>query len=116
MPNKSFKERRNFIRARRVLSIEYKLVRRGKKSLKGPWHLSITQDMSLGGIAFFTSEQYKTNDILEVNVVMSGILDIFKGLGKIVRVEERVSKSCYLVAIQFIPKKNKNRPARKYIP
>ncbi|MBF0384560.1 MAG: PilZ domain-containing protein [Candidatus Omnitrophica bacterium] len=109
-----FSERRSFIRAKRVLSIEYRLVKRGSKKMNEKWHLSITQDMSLGGIAFFTSEKYKKNDVLEVNVVMSGILDVFKGFGKVVRAEEKDPDKAYLIALQFIPQTPKKRPAKTY--
>jgi hypothetical protein len=110
----SVKERRIHIRAKRVLSIEFRLVSPKRKNMDTQWHLSTTQDMSLGGIAFFSDVEYRVGDVLEVRVVMSGILDIFKGLVKIVRVEQRSAHSYFLVAVKFVT--SKSRSARRIIP
>ena len=36
---------------------------------------------------------------------MSGVLDIFKGYGKVVRVERKESAAFYLIAVKFIENK-----------
>jgi c-di-GMP-binding flagellar brake protein YcgR len=111
MMKTSGRERRIHLRAKRVLSIEFRLSSPKRKNADTTWHLSTTQDMSLGGIAFFSDVEFRVADILEVRVVMSGILDVFKGLVKIVRVEQRSAHSYYLVAVKFV--NVKSRSARR---
>ena len=100
-------ERRNWVRAKRVLSIEFRRVSKNKSYIDDAWHLSTTQDMSIGGVSFYTDCEYRKNDILEIRIVMSGILDIFKGFGKVVRVEKRKTGAYYLIAIALIHKDTK---------
>ena len=109
-------ERRNWIRAKRVLSIEYRLNKSSRKRFDTDWHLSTTQDMSLGGLAFYTDKEYKVGDIIELHVVMSGILDIFNGYGKVIRVEKKRSGTYFLVAVKFVSNKLIHRKAKSYKP
>ena len=109
-------ERRNWIRARRILSIEYRLKKNSRKPFDVDWHLSTTQDMSLGGLTFYTDQEYKTGDTLELHVVMSGILDIFNGYGKIIRMEKKRSGTYFLVAVKFINDRLTYRKAKSYKP
>lgn len=109
-------ERRHSVRAKRVLSIEFRLNKSSRKTANTEWHLSTTQDMSLGGLAFYTDIEYKEGDILELHVVMSGILDIFNGYGKIVRIDKKRSGSYYLVAVKFLTNKLNRRNAKSYQP
>lgn len=105
MIGQNVKERRQFVRAKRVLAIEY---RRADKSRKASaWHLSTTEDMSLGGIKFYSEIELRSGDMLEIRVVMSGVLDIFKGLVKVVRVEKKASSSYFVTAAQFIKSSRK---------
>lgn len=103
-------ERRRAIRAKRVLSIQHRSVKGTARAGKGSWHLSTTYDMSISGLAFLSDVPYRANDILEIHVVMSGILDIFKGLAQVVRVQKRETGVFYFVAIKFIESKP---PARR---
>ena len=107
-------ERRVFIRAKRVLSIEYHLIKPSRLHIDKNWHLSTTQDMSLGGLTFFTDIEYRPGDILEVRVVMSGVLDIFKGLCRVIRVEKKKTGAYFLIAVQFINPRAKSRSAKHY--
>lgn len=111
---KGVAERRSAIRAKRVLSIQFRLLQTSRKGATTEWHLSTTYDMSLGGIAFYTDQEFRTGDILEVEVVMSGILDIYKGLGRVVRVERKRGAAHYLTAIKLVSKKE-SRQAKSYI-
>ena len=107
-------ERRKHIRAKRVLSVEYKLKKSTRKGANKETHLSTTEDMSIGGISFYTDQSFSSGDILDVHVVMSGVLDIFEGPAKVVRCEQRKAGSLYLVAVKFIkPATRKRRPAVK---
>ena len=107
-------ERRGFIRAKRVLSIEYHLVKSARRRIDPSWRLSTTQDMSLGGLTFFTDVEFRPGDILGVKVVMSGVLDIFKGPCRVVRVEKKRTGAYFLTAVQFMNTRQKSRSARSY--
>lgn len=106
-------EQRQWVRAKRILSVQHRLSHLQKKSGELPWRLSTTYDMSLGGLAFFSDIEYKTNDIIEIHVVMSGILDIFKGFGKVVRVQKKKTGAYFLVAVKFL-ESPKKRNAKSY--
>ena len=108
-------ERRNFVRAKRVLSIEYHVVHSSRKPVDKTWHLSTTEDMSLGGVSFYSDQEIRHKDVLEIRVVMSGVLDIFKGLAKVVRVERKRSGQYSFVAVQIIGEKGKRRQAKSYL-
>lgn len=99
-------ERRRAIRARRVLSIQFRLIKsRGRAVADSHWHLSTTQDMSAVGISFLSEVPFRLTDVLELHMVLSGVIDIYKGSGKVVRVEEKVPGRSYLVAVQFTENK-----------
>ena len=113
MVKQSVAERRRWIRAKRILSIQFRLI---KPNLNNAWQLSTTQDMSVGGLSFYTDQEYHPNNILELKVVMSGVLDIFSGYAKVVRAERKRTGVYYLVAVKFVETKDKGRSAKSYIP
>ena len=109
-------ERRVWARAKRVLSVQVRLVKSKRKNFDSSWHLTTTYDMSLGGIAFYSDREYSTGEILEVHVIMSGVLEIFKGLVEVVRVQRKELASHYLVAVKLLDPKTKPsslRPAKR---
>ncbi len=107
-------ERRSSVRVKRVLSIRHRLHKRAGKTFREPWYLSTTEDMSYNGILFSSSALYQVDDILEVEVVMSGVLDIFKGYGQVVRVEKNSSGTLYDTAVRLIDlKKTSPKPAAR---
>jgi len=114
MVNIDWSERRSFVRAKRVLSIEYHLIKSARRKVDPAWHLSTTQDMSLGGLTFFTDVEFRPGDILEVKVVMSGVLDIFKGPCRVVRVDKKRTGAYFLTAVQFLNTRLKSRSAKTY--
>ncbi len=101
-----FAERRQAVRTKRILSIQFRLYqsRSGKKE-DAQWHISTTHDMSAVGLSFVSDAPYQVGDILELNMVLSGVLDIYKGFGKVVRVEERVAGLIFLIAVKFVEEK-----------
>lgn len=109
------KERRQFIRAKRVLSIQFSLHKSNRKNVDKTAHLSTTHDMSVGGLTFYTDQEFKTGDVLNVHVMMSGMLDIFKGKGRVKRVERRRNAAHYLVAIQFLDNPPQKRSAKRHV-
>ena len=114
MVKQSMSEKRQALRAKRILSIQYRIVKTRVRKADKRWHLSTTHDMSFLGLAFFSDIPLHVDDVIELNVVMSGILDIFKGHGKVVRVEKKITAAFFLVAIKFveykkIPRKKASR-------
>ena len=109
MVKESTEERRQWLRAKRVVNIEFRLIKRRGKNISGPWFLSTTEDMSIRGIAFYTNQEYQIGDILEIRVTMSGILEILKGYGKITRVEHRKTGAFFLMAIKMLGKDLKEK-------
>ena len=102
-------ERRRSIRAQRILSIRHRLHRRGNQTFDLPWYVSLTENMSVNGVLFNSAAFYQKDDILEVEVVLSGVLDIFRGYGRVVRVDKKESGVVYAVALTLIDLKNKGK-------
>ena len=100
------KERRRHIRARRDMTIEHRLYKRNGKIFETNWQISKTKNMSLSGILFSSEFPYLVGDTLEVRVVVSGVLDIFNGFAKVVRIEKKNSKFID-AAIAFIDERNR---------
>ena len=104
-------DRRQGSRAARILSIRHRLYKREQKlsNQKDPWYLSATENMSYNGILFSSTAPYRVGDIVEIEVVMSAVLDIFKGYGKVVRVDKKPSGVVYQIAVQLTDLKNKQQ-------
>ena len=100
----NYENRRRWVRAKRVLSMEVRLVKTKRPHPDRSWYLTTTQDMSLGGLSFYTDREYRIEETIELRVIMSGVLDIFKGLAEIVRIEKKETGVHSLVAIKFIDK------------
>lgn len=97
-----FIERRQAVRSRRILSIQFRLIKsKTKRRQDTEWHISTTHDMSATGLSFISDVAYQMGDILELNMVLSGVIDIYKGFGKVVRLEEKTPGLVYLIAVKF---------------
>ena len=103
------KDRRIAIRAKRILSIQYRLHKSQIKNADRSWHLSTTHDMSALGLSFLSEAPFFVDDILEMQVIMSGVLDIFKGYGQVVRIERKETGVFYFIAVRFIDLKSPTR-------
>ena len=124
MIKNSIDDRRRAVRVQRILSIRHRLHKRKGQVIDSPWYISITENMSVTGILFNSAAPYRVDDIIELEVVLSGVLDIFKGYGKIVRVDKKRSGAIYSIAVMLIDLKNKgkrftaiakeNKPLRKF--
>jgi len=102
MVKQNIEERRRWIRARRVLSIQHRLYKsKGRKS-DTKWQLSMTEDMSLGGLAFQVDQDYHIGDVLEMKVVMSGVLDIFTGYAEVVRVQRNKNAAAASLGVKYL--------------
>ncbi len=114
MVKKTGAERREHTRAKRVLSVEFKLEKSRRKNADKNAYLSTTEDMSLGGISFYTDHEYSVGDTLHIHVVMSGVLDIFEGLARVVRADRKSGTSLYRIAVKFIKATSRKRAAKKF--
>jgi len=107
----SFEERRDSVRAKRIITVRHQLVKHNNRKVKSAWQLATTKDMSLSGLLFVSAVPYHLGDILELQVVMSGVLDIFNGFGKVMRAS-RNKAGYYQVGVKFVDLKSKRRPAK----
>ncbi len=69
--------------------------------------------MSITGLLFLSDVSYRIGDTVEISVVISGVIDIVKGLAQVVRVIENGDTS-YDIAVRFLIDKPKKRAARKH--
>src|SRR3989338_3274405 len=110
-----FTDRRDSVRVRRIVTVRHSLSKRGGKKRDDIWQLSTTQDMSYSGLLFASALPYKANDVVELQVVMSGVLFLFNGYGRVVRVQEQ--KSGYFhVAVKYVDLKARRRDAKSLRP
>jgi len=105
------------------MSVQHRLFKRNGKKINDSWHLSATQDMCASGLLFGSDFQYLADDTVELRVVMCGALDIFNGLGRVVRVDKKSLGAFCLVAVclessaktKNLGKKKITRRAASYI-
>lgn len=109
MVKQSIEEKRRWVRAERILCIEFRLTESKRRNSDKSWGLSMTKDMSARGIAFYTEREFVIGDLLEVRVTMSGILDILKGFARVVRVERKTMGAFYLVGVEIFDREVKPR-------
>ncbi|OGX05853.1 MAG: hypothetical protein A2Z88_01120 [Omnitrophica WOR_2 bacterium GWA2_47_8] len=109
MVNRVAEDRRQAVRAKRILSIQYRLVESKHRKPEKDWHLSTTQDMSVLGLSFLSDAAYAIGDCIELKVIMSGVLDIYNGLAKVVRAERKKGAAYYLMGVKFVSDKAKPR-------
>jgi hypothetical protein len=102
MVKQILEDRRSAIRAQRILSIQYRVVDTKTRGADRHWHLSTTHDMSATGLSFLSDIVYGIDDTLELHVVMSGVLDVFKGYGQVVRIDKKDTGSFCFVAVKFV--------------
>ena len=104
-------DRRGSVRAKRILSIRHRLYKRQDKVYNEPWYLSTTENMSAHGVLFVSAAKYEVGDIVDLHIVMSGILDIFRGYGEVVRAEKKATAAFYRIAVKYTglkPKKERS--------
>ncbi|MBI3602709.1 MAG: PilZ domain-containing protein [Candidatus Omnitrophica bacterium] len=109
-----FEEHRDSVRAKRMITVRHHLVKHKGRNLDSPWQVSVTEDMSLSGLLFVSAIAYQPGDWLELQVVMSGVLDIFKGYGEVVRSVRRKGGH-YQVAVKYVDLKLKSRPVKSFL-
>ena len=108
-----YDERRDSIRAKRIITVRHRLVQHKEKKLDSDslWQLSMTENMSLSGALFASAVSYSIDDIIELQVVMSGVLEIFNGYAKVMRVVKQKGGH-YNVGVKYVELKIKKRAAK----
>jgi len=116
MQNKhlSFEERRDSIRAKRIITVRHRLVKHNNRKVNSMWQLATTENMSLSGLLFVSALSYHAGDIVELQVVMSGVLDIFNGYGKVVR-SSRNKGGYFQIGVKYVELKMKRRAAKSLL-
>lgn len=106
-------ERRDSIRAKRIITVRHRLVLHNDKSQSPDalWQLSTTENMSLSGALFSSANVYTVGDVIELQVVMSGVLEIFNGYAKVMRVVRQKGGHAQ-VGVKYVDLKVKKRPAK----
>ncbi len=110
----SFEERRDSVRAKRIITVRHRLVKHRGRKVDSMWQLATTENMSLSGLLFVSALAYHPADIIELQVVMSGVLDIFNGYGKVIRAARNKGGN-YHVAVKYVDLKIKTRPAKSIL-
>ena len=113
MPRKqnSFEERRDSVRAKRIITVRHRLIRHNGRKVDSMWQLATTENMSLSGLLFVSALVYHPGDVIELQVVMSGVLDIFNGFGKVIRAS-RNRGGYYQVGVKYVDLKIRRRAAK----
>ena len=112
--HQSLEERRDSVRAKRIITVRHRLAQRNGKKTDTMWQLSATENMSLSGLLFVSALAYHVGDVVELQVVMSGVLDIFNGYGKVIRAL-RNKGGYYHVGVKYVSLKAKKRPAKSIL-
>jgi len=107
----SFEERRDSIRAKRIITVRHRLIKHNNRKTDTMWQLATTENMSLSGLLFVSALAYEQGDIVELQVVMSGVLEIFNGFGKVVRAT-RNKGGYYKVGVKYVDLKARRRSAK----
>jgi len=109
-----YEERRDSIRAKRIITVRHRLVKHNSRKVDSMWQLATTENMSLSGALFVSALAYHPGDIIEMQVVMSGVLDIFNGFGKVIR-SSRNKGGYYQIAVKYVDLKSKRRSAKSLL-
>ncbi len=112
--NNKYEERRDSVRAKRIITVRHRIVEHNGKKVDSMWQLSTTENMSLSGLLFVSALAYHIGDIVELQVVMSGVLDIFNGYGKVMR-STRNKGGYFHVGVQYVNLKPKKRAAKSLL-
>jgi len=107
----SFEERRDSVRAKRIVTVRHRLIKHRTRKVNSIWQLATTENMSLSGLLFVSALPYHPGDIIELQVVMSGVIDIFNGFAKVIRTT-RNKGGYYHVGVKYVDLKPKRRSAK----
>jgi len=107
-----FQDRRDSVRVKRIVTVRHRLHKRDGKKREDIWQLAMTEDMSYSGLLFSSALPYKTEDVIEVQVVMSGVLFLFNGYGKVVRIVKEKGGT-FLVGLKYVDLKTRLQSSKR---
>jgi hypothetical protein len=114
----NFDDRRDSIRAARIVTVKHRRVQHKGQKVEGTWQVSMTENMSVSGLLFVSAFVYEQDDLVELEVVMSGMVDLFKGYGQVIRSIHHKGGH-YHVAVKYVDlkamPKSKTRSAKRII-
>jgi hypothetical protein len=112
--NSKYDERRDSVRAKRIITVRHRLAKHNDRKADSIWQMSTTENMSLSGLLFVSALAYHPGDVVELQVVMSGVLDIFNGFGKVMRAS-RNKGGYWQIGVKYVDLKPKRRPAKSML-
>lgn len=111
---KNYVEQRDGLRAERSLAVRHRLVRQGRKIVDGAWSRSETSNMSVSGLLFVSPVEYKVADRIELEIVLTEMIEIYSGLAEVLRVSH-LPGGGYQIAVKYIDDRKRSRPARRHL-
>ena len=110
---KKIPERRDGCRINRIVAVSHRLAVARKNKPLAAWSLSTTKNKSHSGLLFVSAVPYRKNAVLELQVVMSGIIDLYNGQAMVMRVQE-VGNTLFEIGVKFLPSRQPARRAKAY--
>ena len=110
---KKIPERRDGSRVNRVVAVSHRLAVARKIKPSADWSLSTTKNMSHSGLLFMSTVPYRKNAVLDLQVVMSGIIDLYNGLARVMRVQE-VGDTSFAIGVKLLHSRPSARNAKTY--
>jgi len=98
-------ERRVYHRLDSKVNIRYKVFKSVQDLSKGkitPEHLSVSKDISAGGVLFVSDESLSVGSILELKIELPDGKEPIESMARVVRVEEKEEGKHYDVAVCFL--------------
>jgi len=114
MIDANFHDRRDSVRVKRIVTVRHRLFKRDGKKREDIWQLATTEDMSYSGLLFSSVLPYKINDEIELQVVMSGVLYLFNGYGKVVRVAKEKGGTFH-IGVKYVDLKARRRSGKDLV-
>jgi hypothetical protein len=112
MINANFHDRRDSVRVKRIVTVRHRLFKRNGKKCEDIWQLSTTEDMSYSGLRFSSVLPYRIGDVVELQVVMSGVLYLFNGYAEVVRVIKEKGDTFH-VAVRYVDLKSRRHSGKE---
>ena len=108
----AFEERRDSVRAKRIITVRHRLIKHNNRKVNSMWQLAVTENMSLSGLLFVSALVYITPAIsLNSRSLWPVSFDIFNGFGKVIR-NTRNKNGSYQIAVKYVDLKSKRRSAK----
>ncbi|MFC1666920.1 ATPase, T2SS/T4P/T4SS family [Candidatus Omnitrophota bacterium] len=98
-------DRRVYNRVDRKINLRYKVFKSREGLLKGksvPEELSVTKDISAGGLVFVSDSPLPISSILELKIELLDGEEAIECLARVVRIDERESDKTYNIAVCFL--------------